>query len=246
VITSSLSDKKIFISGASSGIGRVLSRDISQHNAELHLTARNEDRLNETILLCKQGTANSYRADLSSSSDMQQLTDSLPVLDGIILNAGVVEYLPVKLISEKKLRDVFSVNFDANVLLVQQLLKKKKIAAGASIIIISSISAHLGVPGTALYAASKAALIAFAKVLASELAPRKIRVNTISPGIVKTAAIVDNNQLSDAAMQEAEKAYPLGYGTAEDITGQVVYLLSDQARWMTGTDIVMDGGFMLQ
>lgn len=244
--TSTLSGKKIFITGVSSGIGRVLARDLSQYSAELHLTARNEERLHETIRLCTQGTTTSYLADLSSTSDMQQLTDALPVLDGIILNAGVVEYLPVKMISEKKLRGVFSVNFDANVLLIQQLLKKKKIAGGASIVFISSVSAHMGVPGTALYAASKAALTAFAKVLASELAPRKIRVNTISPGIVKTTAIEDNNKLSTDAMTEAEKAYPLGYGTAEDITGQVAYLLSDQARWMTGSDIVMDGGFMLQ
>lgn len=229
----------VLITGASSGIGRALATDISKHCQSLHLTARNEARLQETIQDCAPNTI-AHITDQTDMDAIQQLTDALPVLDGIVLNAGIVAYTPVKMISEKKLREVFAVNFDANVLLIQQLLNKKKIAASASIIFISSISAQLGVPGTALYAASKAALTAFAKVLASELAPRKIRVNIISPGIVQTAAVA-NMDIADA-----EAAYPLGYGKAEDICGAVRYLLSDDARWITGSDMTLDGGFTLQ
>jgi NAD(P)-dependent dehydrogenase (short-subunit alcohol dehydrogenase family) len=243
----SLKDKKVLVTGASSDIGRTISIAISIEESQLWITGRDIGKLRNTKRACKNSErVNIVTTDLVKLQDINSLISCLPILDGIILNAGLIKYIPIKLVSEEKINQIFGVNFNANVLLIQQLLKQRKIAGGASIVFISSVSAHLGVPGTSLYAASKAALTAFAKVLAGELASKKIRANIISPGIVRTSAIGDNNQLSSKRVDEEEVKYPLGYGIPTDIAGLAIYLLSDSARWITGSDFIIDGGYTLQ
>ena len=241
-----LKGKKILITGASSGIGRQVAIDCSGNGASLVVTGRNEERLNAVVAGIAQNDqqATPLVIDLTAKGEVDQLVTQVDPLDGIVLNAGVISYTPVKFIQPDMIRNIFSVNFDANVMLIQGLLERKKIRQGASIVMIGSISAHLGIAGTALYAASKAALTAFAKVLASELAGRRIRVNIISPGLVQTDLLVKTNQVSDTENANKQQ-YPLGLGTVEDIASQVVFLLSDKSKWITGTDIKMDGGYTL-
>ncbi|KRB55969.1 SDR family NAD(P)-dependent oxidoreductase [Flavobacterium sp. Root186] len=242
-----LQDKNILVTGASQGIGREIAISASKLGAVVTIIGRNVEKLQETISLLSGNGHKMYAVDLSNAADIDELiSQSLPY-DGVIFNAGIVEYLPVKFLNESKIDAVFSVNFDSNVVLTQKLIKKKLLNKKASLVFISSISSKLGVGGTAMYAASKAALISFSKVLATELAPQGIRSNSICPGIVKTAM---TEQASDAASEEelkkAELEYPLGYGEPSDVAGLVMYLLSDMSKWMTGSDLVIDGGFTLK
>ena len=186
-------------------------------------------------------------ADLIQEADLATLVEQMPRLNGVVFCAGVIDYTPVKFINAAKITNVFSINFNSQVLLTQQLLKHKKIEKAGSLVYVSSISSKLGVAATSLYAASKAALSAFAKVTAAELAGQKIRSNSICPGIVLTP--MTNQALEVTSGEEMAKAaaeYPLGYGAPEDVAGLVVYLLSDASKWMTGSDIVMDGGLTLK
>jgi NAD(P)-dependent dehydrogenase (short-subunit alcohol dehydrogenase family) len=237
-----LADKNILITGSSSGIGKQIAIDCSLNNSNNFLCARRLDRLLELRKILKNPeNQNVFQIDLSIEIELDELVNRLPNLDGIVLNAGVVQYRPISLITSQNIRDVFNVNFESNVLLIQKLLKAKKINKGASIVIISSISTRLGVPGTALYSASKAALTSFSKVLASELSTKSIRVNTISPGLVNTEIYQSALRLSD----NSSSNYLLGVGDVTDVSNQVLFLLSNNSKWITGTDIILDGGYLL-
>ena len=145
---------------------------------------------------------------------------------------------------QEKIDKMFQTNYFSQLILVQLLLKKKLVNKGASIVFISSISSILGVPGTLLYASSKASVNAAVRVLASELAGQMIRVNAICPGIVKTEMLNGTNIETDIFMNQEEK-YPLGLGSPEDVGNCVLFLLSRASRWLTGQCIVIDGGFTL-
>lgn len=240
--------KVILVTGATSGIGLDISSTLSSSNASLIITGRNLNKLQSLSSQYKTSNLNFSRyiqADLVNISDIQLLSESIEPLDGLVLNAGIIEYSPAKLVSSDKLRKIFQVNFESNVLLVQNLLKKKKIKKGSSIVIISSIASILGVKGTSLYSASKAALNSYAKVLANELSAQKIRVNVILPGIVKTELIERENISTSYEMELIENDYPLGFGMPEDITNLTLFLLSDKSKWITGSEIVIDGGHSL-
>jgi len=125
------------------------------------------------------------------------------------------------------------------------LYKSKKINRQGSIITISSISSLLGVPGTLLYSASKGALNSSIKVLANEFSVRKIRVNAITPGIVVSEMTKNNDKINFDLLKSQEVNYPLGFGSPNDVSGPVIFHLSDQSKWLTGNIMVLDGGFML-
>jgi NAD(P)-dependent dehydrogenase (short-subunit alcohol dehydrogenase family) len=243
----SLKDKNILITGASSGIGRQIAITASELGASVTIVGRDIKKLEETISLLTGIGHKMYSLDLSNSSNIDQLIIESTAYDGVVFNAGIVEYLPVKFLNDEKINAVFSTNFDSNVILSQKLLKKKLLNKKASLVFISSISSKLGISGTAMYATSKAALSAFSKVLASELASQGIRSNSICPGIVKTAMTEKANDVaSEEEMKKAASEYPLGYGEPADVAGLVMYLLSDISKWMTGSDLIIDGGLTLK
>jgi NAD(P)-dependent dehydrogenase (short-subunit alcohol dehydrogenase family) len=229
-----LTNKKILITGASSGIGRQIAIDCAINNASIFICARRKSELNNVLSLFNSSNENfAFQVDLTKEMDLDQMISNLPILDGIVLNAGLISYRPISLINYKSIKDVFSINFDANVILIQKLLKLKKINNNASIVFISSISSHFGINGTALYAASKAALNSFSKVLASELSDKGIRSNTISPGLIGEDNLCN-------------QSYPLGLGKVADVSNQAIYLLSNNSRWITGSDFLLDGGYSLK
>lgn len=243
-----LAGKNILITGASSGIGKQISVDVASNNGNAILTGRNNVQLNNLVsfIVNKYNVQPSlYIADLNNEDEIFKLADFLPPLNGIVLNAGIIDYTPIKYLTKDKIQNILMVNFLSNVLLINKLIVSRKIQNSASIVFISSISARMGVPGTSIYAASKAALSAFAKVLASELSNKKIRVNIISPGLVSTSLINNVSIVNDIENSELNK-YPLGIGTVNNVSDQVIHLLSDRTIWMTGTDILIDGGFSLK
>lgn len=241
-----LKGKHILVTGASSGIGRQISITASQLGALVTIIGRNVTNLQETISLLHGDGHKMFSIDISKNEDIEKLILLSSSYDGVVFNAGVVEYLPVKFLNKSKIDSVFSVNFNSNVILSQKLIKNKLINKKGSLVFISSISSKLGVSGTAMYSASKAALSSFSKILASELASQGIRSNSVSPGIIMTAMNeVAKNIISDEEMKKAANHYPLGYGEVSDVAGLVMYLLSDISKWMTGSDLIIDGGFTL-
>jgi NAD(P)-dependent dehydrogenase (short-subunit alcohol dehydrogenase family) len=176
---------------------------------------------------------------------LEQLISELPELDGIVCNAGVNRRMLTQYVKELDMELILNTNLKAPIQLMKQLLKAKKINAGASVILVSSIAAYHSSIGDGVYSASKGGLSSFSKVLALELASKKIRVNTIQPGMVRTG-LTEKSPLSDEDLAKDEARYPLGrYGKPEDIAYSAIYLLSDASQWITGTDLVIDGGISL-
>ena len=237
----SLSGKTILVTGASSGIGRGIAVACAGMGAQLILTGRNITRLQET-LSALEGEGHSYIvADLTNAPERTALVEQLPALHGVVHCAGVGSRVPCKMLTQEDIDHVLKPNTEAPMLLQAELLAEKKIQKESSVVFIASAAATMPSMGNAVYSASKAAIIAYAKCLALELAPRKIRVNCISPTMVWTDLTLVGataNQLS-----EAEKLYPLKrYGQPEDIAYLAVYMLSDACTWMTGSNVDITGG----
>ena len=244
----SLERKTILITGASSGIGRAIAVECSKMGAQLIITARNEERLKDTLSsMDNPHLHRMFLADLSNENDISDLeafiTDKL---DGIVQCAGFTIPKPFQFLSKEHIRNVMNVNFEAPILLTQLLLKKKKIANPSSIVFISSINGVLcSSPGGGIYAASKGAINGIVKNLAIELAAKGIRVNSVNPGMVRTN-IFESGVIADEQLNEDMKKYPLKrYGKPEEIAYAVIYLLSDASQWVTGSNLVIDGGYTL-
>lgn len=237
----SLSGKTILVTGASSGIGRAIAIACSQQGAHVILNGRNQLRLQATIEALSGEGHEAVQADLTNAEQCTFLVESLPQLDGVVHCAGIGSRVLCKMLEEQDVSRVMQANFEAPVLLQAQLLREKKIAKEASIVFIASAAATMPSVGNAIYSASKAAIISYAKCLAQELANRKIRVNCISPAMVWTdLALVG---ATEEQLREAEQNYPLKrYAQPEDITGAAIYLLSDAAVWVTGSNIELTGG----
>ena len=236
-----LSGKIILVTGASAGIGRGIAIACAGMGAQVILTARNTKRLQESLARL-EGEGHTYIvADLTSEAERTALVQQLPMLDGVVQSAGVGSRVPCKMLSQDDIDRVMKPNAEAPMLLQAQLLSEKKIKKQASLVYIASAATTMPSAGNAVYSASKAALVAYAKCLAQELAPRQIRVNCISPTMVWTdLALVG---ATAEQLKEAEQLYPLKrYGQPEDIANLAIYLLSDASAWMTGSNIEITGG----
>lgn len=233
--------KTILVTGASAGIGRGIAVACAGMGARVILTARNTERLQETLSQL-EGDGHTYiAADLTNEAERRALVEQLPILDGVVQCAGVGSRVPCKMLVQDDLDRVMKPNAEAPMLLQAQLLIEKKLKKQASVVFIASAAATMPVTGNAVYSASKAALVAYAKCLAQELAPRQIRVNCISPTMVWTDLALVGATVEQ--LQEAQLSYPLKrYGQPEDIANLVIYLLSDASVWMTGSNIEITGG----
>ena len=242
----SLSGKTILVTGASSGIGRATAIECSKMGATVIITARNVERLKETIAEMPGSCHRYIQTDLSRYDDIMELIDNLPEMDGLVNNAGISKPLLAQFISEKALNEVFSVNTFASIYLTQGLVKRKKIKKNASIVFTSSISGlACSEIGESLYSASKAAINGFVKGAAIELAPKGIRLNTVNPGIIETN-IFSEGIISKEQLEEKKKKYPLRrFGRPEEVAYAIVYLLSDASSWTTGANMIIDGGYTL-
>lgn len=239
----SLHGKRILVTGASSGIGRTTAIECSRMGASLVLTGRNEERLQESLNSLAGDGHQVLPADLTNADSLASLVENVGLLDGLVLCAGQGNVIPMKLATRQRIEPTFAVNYFAPVELVRLLLKKKCIKEGASIVFVASIGGIGSITiGNGVYGASKAALNSSMKFFALELAPKKIRSNSVCPGMVNTGMITGG-----AVSEEQHKAdmdtYPLKrYGEPEDIAYGIIYLLSDASSWVTGHALVIDGG----
>ena len=242
----SLEGKAILVTGASSGIGRGICTDISKMGAIVHLLARNEQRLNETLQQMEGVGHQLHQVDICDKEGVIELIDSLPPLDGVVLCAGIIKTMPVKNISEDALEEIFNTNIMADIRMVSRMLKKKKLKKGASVVFISSVSTFNVKVGNSLYSATKGAVNSFAKAMALEVSKQGMRVNCIQPGFVPSSILSSGAIEEDAFLKFYAERHPLGFGTPSDIANGCIYLLSDASRWVTGSIFTLDGGYTLQ
>ena len=238
----SLEGKTILVTGASSGIGRGIAITCSKMGATIILNGRNQQKLRDTLEQLSAGGHKVLAVDLVNNDSVCQMMAEMPTLDGVVHCAGIGQRVLCKSATGRDVDSVMDANFKAPVLLQAELLKQKKINKGASIVFIASIATWSPSIGNAFYSASKSAVVSYANCLSLELAPRKIRVNCISPAMVWTDLIFQDS-VDGEQLKTDEQKYPLKrYGTPEDIAYLAVYMLSDASAWMTGSNVKISGG----
>ena len=243
----SLNGKTILVTGASSGIGQATAVECSKMGAKVVITGRNKERLAETFDSLEGFGHQSIPLDISDISGITQLVSEIPQIDGILNNAGITVAKPISFLSEGELDRILYINLRTPLLLTNLLVKKKKISKGGSIVFTSSIGRYIVAPGNSMYAASKGGLSAFMKGAALELAAKGIRCNAILPGMVETAIMKGKESISEEQWENNKQLYPLKrFGNPKEVAWLAVYLFSDASSFMTGSELVIDGGRSLK
>ena len=239
----SLKGKRILVTGASSGIGQETAIQCSLLGAQVIITGRDKDRLENTYNSLSGEGHFQYIADLTSQEELDALVSSVSELDGVVLCAGKPKTLPFPFCSREHFDDVFNINFFSPIELLRLIVKKKKIKKNSSVVFVSSIGGVRAYGASnSIYGASKAAIDSMMKSCARELAPKKIRVNSVNPGMVETK-LIHAGVITEEQLEKDMKTYPLQrYGRPVDIALGIVFLLSDASSWITGHPLVIDGG----
>ena len=242
-----LSGKTVLVTGASSGIGRETAIYLSKLGANLVVTGRDRARLD--AVQAKIGASCMSEAfDLAAIDEipswLKQIANRTGPIAGLVHSAGISATRPLRTISEKEIVALMTINVSSAIALAKGFRQKGVYADGASIVLLASVMGLVGQPANSLYSASKGALIAAARSLALELARENIRVNCIAPAMVMTEMGEHlKATLPPENWKAVEAMHPLGVGTPEDVAGAAAFLIAPTGRWITGTTLVMDGGY---
>lgn len=240
-------NKWIIVTGASSGIGRGIARALASCNANLILVGRNEGTLAETAENIPAEKVKLLVADLSITESIipavKDLIAEVGCIYGFCHSAGIIDIRPIKVMTPASMLQQFDVNLVAGTEIVRALSKKGAMEEQGSIVFISSISAHIGAAGHTAYCATKGAVSAAVRAMAVELAEKNIRVNSVSPGFVRTPMTDKHSKLTATQMDAIVADHPLGVGTVEDVARAVIFLLYPENKWITGADMLVDGGY---
>ena len=247
-----LTGRHFLVTGASSGIGRSVARLFDSLGAQLSMIDLNRAGLEETAATCVRYDHRLIEFDLrrieETEAQVKTAVEAGGPLHGFVHCAGVQEVMPARMLTVAAWREVFAVNTES-ALAVAKSFGSKKVYAGnhGSIVFISSVMGLAGTPAAAAYCMSKSALHGVARSLAIEFAAKQIRVNCVAPGFVKTPMFERGEKLWDDAQRAAVEAqHPLGFGEPEDVANAVAFLCADTGRWITGTIVVVDGGYLAQ
>lgn len=246
-----LSGRHYLVTGASSGIGHATAILLHALGANLALVDRDADGLDQLkASLDTDGSVNAHEADLADIDAIGALVtrcvEQRGPLHGIVHCAGIQSIGPLRTLQVNIWRKIFAVNTEA-ALALAKAMSSKKVYAGehGSMVFISSVMGSVGSAGAIPYAMSKSALDGIARSLALELASRQIRVNCVAPGFVHTPLLERTGKLwDDDQRKSVEEQHPLGFGYPEDIANAVAFLLADTGRWITGSVLVVDGGYL--
>lgn len=245
-------DRRFLITGAASGIGKATAQILANLGAELILVDYNEEGLHQFIEQQSSDKLHPLVLDLSEPEQIRPAIENAVKkygkLNGMAHIAGIPYITPLKAIQREKADKLYRVNQYAAVELIKTFASNKIHSNdGGSAVLISSVYGVVGSAANVAYAMTKAAIIGITKALSIELAPKRIRVNCIAPGFIKTKMMEENSfRFDDEYMQRLNNLHPLGLGEAEDIANGVVFLLSDMSKWMTGAVMNIDGGFTAQ
>ena len=243
-----LSNKVAVVTGGNSGIGYAAAERFKRDGATVIITGRSGDRVREAAdTLGVTGLV----ADVSSVAAIEKLADEVRAqvgkVDVLFINAGVFEPAPVGSISEEMFDRQMGINFKGALFTLEKFLPL--LNDGASVINLSSINAHTGMTNTAVYAASKAAMNSYTRTAATELAPRRIRVNSVNPGPISTPIFgktgMPQEQLEGFAGAMQEVVPMKRFGKPEEVANVVAFLASDESAFVTGSEYTVDGGAIL-
>ncbi|MGA1977593.1 MAG: SDR family oxidoreductase [Bacteroidales bacterium] len=245
-----LDGRNILITGASSGIGRQCAINCSLMGANVILTGRDEKRLIEVSSLLSVGNHHYHVFDLTNYSEIESLVNKAVritgKISGFIHSAGIELPVPINLLKPEHFNLLFAINVISGFEFAKIISKRKYISeSGGSFVFIASIMGLLGNSALSAYSASKGAIISGVRSLAIELAEKKIRVNAVSPAQIMNTKMSNNkfSMLSAEEIDKIKKEHPLGFGTAEDVANGCVFLLSEASKWVTGTNLIIDGGY---
>ena len=247
-----LENKTILVTGASSGIGRQCAIDCSKMGAKVVLVARNEERLNETLSLMEGEGHLSVVQDLTDFGALPQLVKDIVSkvgpLDGALHCAGISNTEPLKLVGVERLEEFFRANVFSAIELTREICKLKNVnKEGSSIVFFSSVMGVVGESCKSTYSLTKGALISGMRSLAVEYAKKKIRFNCVSPGVIETPINANQAYMKDPELRaQFEAKHLLGIGQCTDISNACIYLLSDASRWVTGQNLIVDGGYTVR
>jgi len=240
-----LENKVAIVTGGNSGIGYAAAADLAGKGAKVIVTGRNKESLAKAEIELNVTGIVADQSDLKSIDNLvEEVKAKFGKVDILFLNAGVASFAPLELAPEDHYDTIMNVNTKGVYFTVQKLLPI--LNDGASIIFNTSINAHVGMPNSSVYAASKAAVLSFNKVFAVELAPRKIRVNAVSPGPVETPLYgklgLQKEEVEGFGAVLGEKILLKRFAQSSEIAKTVSFLASDDSSFITGTEIVIDGG----
>jgi len=243
-----LNGQKILITGASRGIGKACAQRCANEGARIVLVARNENAL-EDVRRSLPGNGHIYiAADLLDPESCVPNIFKTACADGIKLTgmvhaAGIAHSFPVKTVSMKSMLESFTINYFSFMIMVRHFIHKKN-SEGGGIVSVSSVASIAGWQGLSVYGGTKGALNASTKSLAIELADKGFRFNTVLPSNIKTDMLASiTSVLDEAGIHEIEKKQPLGFGTPTDVANSVLFLLNPASKFITGTNLVVDGGY---
>lgn len=243
-----LSNKIAIVTGGNSGIGYAAAQELSVEGATVIITGRNKTSLETAATELNAKAIAADQADLKSIDKLvEEVKNTYGKIDIIFLNAGIASFAPLEFASEEHYDSIMDVNVKGVFFTLQKLLPI--LNDGASIVFNTSINAHVGMPNSSVYAGSKAAILAFNRVFATELAPRKIRVNAISPGPVETPLYgklgLGHEEVAGFGEILGKKILLNRFGQASEIGKAVVFLASSDSSFITGTELVVDGGLLV-
>jgi NAD(P)-dependent dehydrogenase (short-subunit alcohol dehydrogenase family) len=247
-----LKDKRILVTGASSGIGAAAAILFAKAGAKLTVSGRHADRLKGTVVSLAGKGHSSLLLDLEDTDGIAKAIKThckeYGALNGMFHAAGVESIKPINIIKDKDLQSVFASSIGASLMLAKAMtLKGVKAEGSTSLVFMSSVAGAIGQPGLSAYSASKGAVDAAVRSLAAELAPKQIRVNSLVAGAVQTdmhARITKD--LPEQSIKDYADKHLFGFGEPSDIACAAQYLLSDASKWVTGTSLVVDGGYTCQ
>jgi len=243
-----LSGRRILVTGASSGLGRETAILLGELNARVILVARDHSRLQETLRQIPGEGHVVAPFDLADSDAipawLRTVTAESGPLNGLVHSAGVRHTLPLRVLTAAKFEELMRINLTSAAMLAKAFQQRGCSTAPSALVFLSSVAGFAGSPAISAYSASKAGLIGLTKSLALELAREGIRVNSVAPGFVRTEMWDRQREMSTPEqLQTIEEMHPLGLGAARDVANAVAFLLAETGRWITGSVLVVDGGY---